>query len=37
MVEDNIILEMKAISKTFPGVKALDEVNLKVKKGQYML
>lgn len=28
------ILEMKNITKTFPGVKALDNVNLKVKEGQ---
>ena len=28
-----IILEMKNITKLFPGVKALDNVNLKVKKG----
>lgn len=28
------ILEMKNITKTFPGVKALDSVNLKVKKGE---
>lgn len=28
------ILEMKGITKTFPGVKALDNVNLKVKKGE---
>ena len=27
------ILEMKNITKTFPGVRALDDVNLKVKKG----
>ncbi|MGI5977415.1 MAG: multiple monosaccharide ABC transporter ATP-binding protein [Candidatus Limivicinus sp.] len=27
------ILEMKNITKTFPGVKALDDVNFKVKKG----
>ncbi|MFI3173976.1 MAG: multiple monosaccharide ABC transporter ATP-binding protein [Bacillota bacterium] len=27
------ILEMKDIGKTFPGVKALDQVNLKVKRG----
>ena len=35
MVSDknDIILEMKNITKTFPGVKALDNVNLKVKKG----
>ncbi len=30
----NAILEMKGISKTFPGVKALDNVNLNVKKGE---
>ena len=28
------ILEMRNITKTFPGVKALDNVNLKVKKGE---
>ncbi|ANS74776.1 ABC transporter ATP-binding protein [Paenibacillus yonginensis] len=28
------ILEMKNISKTFPGVKALDQVNLKVRQGE---
>jgi putative multiple sugar transport system ATP-binding protein len=28
------ILEMKSITKMFPGVKALDNVNLEVKKGQ---
>lgn len=28
------ILEMRNISKEFPGVKALDNVNLKVKKGE---
>ena len=28
------ILEMKKISKTFPGVKALDEVNFSLKKGE---
>lgn len=28
-----LILEMNNITKTFPGVKALDNVNLKVKKG----
>ena len=27
------ILEMRNVSKTFPGVKALDGINLKVKKG----
>lgn len=30
----NHILEMVNITKTFPGVKALDTVNLKVKKGE---
>ena len=29
-----ILLEMKNITKTFPGVKALDNVNLKVEKGE---
>ena len=32
MAED-ILLEMKNISKTFPGVKALDNVSLSVKRG----
>ncbi len=31
---DNIILEMRSITKTFPGVKALDNVNLKVREGE---
>jgi putative multiple sugar transport system ATP-binding protein len=30
----NFILEMKGITKTFPGVKALDNVNLQVKQGE---
>ncbi len=30
----NIILEMKNITKTFPGVKALDNVNLQVEDGE---
>lgn len=29
-----VLLEMKNITKTFPGVKALDHVNLKVNKGE---
>lgn len=33
MQEADIVLEMKNISKEFPGVKALDKVSLKVKKG----
>ena len=32
MAEENILLEMKDITKEFPGVKALSGVNLKVKK-----
>ena len=28
-----ILLEMKEISKSFPGVQALDRVSLKIKKG----
>lgn len=31
---DEFILEMRNITKTFPGVKALDNVNLKVKSGK---
>jgi putative multiple sugar transport system ATP-binding protein len=31
---ENIILEMRSITKTFPGVKALDAVNLKVRDGE---
>lgn len=31
---DDYILEMKNISKEFPGVKALDNVNFKVKRGE---
>ena len=30
----NIILEMRNITKTFPGVKALDNVNLRVEEGE---
>lgn len=30
----NILLEMKNITKTFPGVKALEDVNLQVKEGE---
>lgn len=30
----NIILEMKGITKTFPGVRALDNVNFKIKEGE---
>lgn len=31
--QDDILLEMRGISKTFPGVKALDHVTLKVRRG----
>ncbi|MFA6689413.1 MAG: ATP-binding cassette domain-containing protein [Sphaerochaetaceae bacterium] len=31
---DDLILEMKNITKTFPGVKALDDVSLRVKRGE---
>jgi len=34
MEEKNLILEMKDIVKTFPGVRALDGVNLKLYKGE---
>lgn len=33
MTDNNIVLEMKNITKTFPGVKALDNANLTLKKG----
>ncbi len=32
----NIILEMRNITKTFPGVKALQDVNLNVREGEIM-
>ena len=32
-MEDNTLLEMKGICKEFPGVKALDNVSLKVRRG----
>ncbi|MCP1200260.1 multiple monosaccharide ABC transporter ATP-binding protein [Notoacmeibacter sp. MSK16QG-6] len=31
-MHDDIILEMRGITKTFPGVKALDDVNLQVRR-----
>jgi putative multiple sugar transport system ATP-binding protein len=34
LLVSEIILEMKSITKEFPGVKALENVNLKVKKGE---
>jgi len=33
-VTDNNLLEMKNITKIFPGVKALDEVNLTIRRGE---
>src|SRR6056297_2452150 len=33
MSNNEYLLEMKGISKSFPGVKALDKVHIKVKKG----
>ena len=30
----DVILEMKSITKEFPGVKALDNVNLRVEAGE---
>lgn len=33
MKDSSNLLEMRNISKEFPGVKALDNVTLKVKKG----
>ena len=32
-MEQNTLLKMVGITKTFPGVKALDGVNLEVKRG----
>lgn len=32
----DVILEMKHITKAFSGVKALDNVNLQVKKAKFM-
>jgi putative multiple sugar transport system ATP-binding protein len=29
-----VLLEMQGISKTFPGVRALDHVNLEVREGE---
>ena len=31
---DDIVLEMRGISKRFPGVQALDGVNLRVRRGE---
>ena len=31
---DELLFEVKNLSKEFPGVKALDDVNLEIKKGE---
>jgi ABC-type sugar transport system ATPase subunit len=36
MEENTVILEAKNISKTFPGVKALDSVSLQLRKGEVL-
>jgi putative multiple sugar transport system ATP-binding protein len=33
-MDNNFILEMRGITKTFPGVKALQDVNLEVRRGE---
>ncbi len=33
---NQVLLEMRGITKTFPGVKALDNVQLTLKKGRVM-
>lgn len=33
-MENNILLRMKSITKSFPGVKALDDVDISVKQGE---
>lgn len=33
-MEDNLLISMTNISKTFPGVKALDEISLAIRKGE---
>jgi ABC-type sugar transport system ATPase subunit len=34
MVQDNEVLKVRAVSKTFPGVKALDQVDFTLRKGE---
>lgn len=36
MPDNNIVLEMKGITKNFPGVKALDNVSIDLKKGEIL-
>ena len=33
-MDDDYILEMRGITKTFPGVKALSDVNFAVRRGE---
>jgi len=35
-LQNNFLLEIRGISKSFPGVRALDKVHLEVKKGEVM-
>ena len=35
-MDQNVLLQMKDITKTFPGVKALDHVSLTVKAARFM-
>lgn len=35
MAENQTILELQHISKYFPGVKALDDVNFKLKRARF--
>ena len=34
--EENIILQMKNVTKRFPGVVALDDVNMSLRKGEIL-
>lgn len=36
MEESNVLLQMSKISKEFPGVKALSEVDFEVRRGEVM-
>ena len=35
-MEHNVVLTMRGITMTFPGVKALDNVDLTLRKGEIM-
>ena len=32
-----VVLRVKSISKTFPGVKALNDINLELRKGEVLV